>query len=421
MTISEKVLASHSNHNSVSPGDFVEARIDRAMVHEALGVPGGVAEIFNKTGADHVWDEKRIIALLDHWTPAPTVEVAETHKQCRAFASEQGLENWLDLNAGISHQVLPERGMVLPGELIVGTDSHTTTYGAFGALGTGVGVTDMALVFATGKLWFRVPDSIKCFLEGETPSYIMGKDIIHHILSLIGADGANYKSIEFYGEPIKKLSIDGRMTLANMSIEAGAKFGIIPPDKKTIDYLAARIPKSESLRPVLSDSDATFESYHTVDVTNLEPQVAKPPSPANSVSVREVEGVEVDEAFIGTCTNGRVEDLAIGARILKGRKVASRTRLIVIPASVQVYRDAMAAGHIETIHQAGGIVEYPSCGPCIGGQLGVIGDNEVAIATMNRNFTGRMGSNKALVYLASPATVAASAVKGAIADPRQYL
>jgi len=288
-------------------------------------------------------------------------------------------------------------------------------------LGTGVGVTDMALVFATGKLWFRVPESIKCFLEGETPSYIMGKDIIHHVLSLIGADGANYKSIEFYGEPTKKLSIDARMTLANMSIEAGAKFGIIPPDKKTIDYLAARAPKSTNLRPVLGDSDATFESHHTVDVTNLEPQVAKPPSPANSVSVRDLEGLEIDEAFIGTCTNGRVEDLAIAARILKGRKVSSGTRLIVIPASVQVYRDAMAAGYIETIHQAGGIVEYPSCGPCIGGQLGVIGDNEVAIATMNRNFTGRMGSNTALVYLASPATVAASALKGAIADPRQYL
>ncbi len=420
MTISEKVLASHSDHYDVSPEEFVAARIDRAMVHEALGVPGGVAEIFSKTGADHVWDEKRIIALLDHWTPAPTVEVADTHNQCRAFAREQGLENWLDLNAGISHQVLPERGMVLPGELIVGTDSHTTTYGAFGALGTGVGVTDMALVFATGKLWFRVPESIKCLLEGKTPSYIMGKDIIHHILSLIGADGANYKSIEFYGEPIKNLSIDGRMTLANMSIEAGAKFGIIPPDNKTLNYVASRIPRNEILKPVLSDSDAAFESHLTVDITSLEPQVAKPPSPANSVSVREVEGVEVDEAFIGTCTNGRVEDLAMAARILKGRKVASGIRLIVIPASVQVYRDAMAAGLIQTIHQAGGIVEYPSCGPCIGGQLGVIGDDEVAIATMNRNFTGRMGSNKALVYLASPATVAASALKGAIADPRQY-
>lgn len=421
MTISEKILASHSDHHLLIPGEFVEARIDRAMVHEALGVPGGVADIFRKTGANQVWDEKRIIALLDHWTPAPSVEVAETHKQCRAFASEQGLENWLDLNAGISHQVLPERGMVRPGELIVGTDSHTTTYGAFGALGTGVGVTDMAMVFATGELWFRVPESIKIVLEGETPSFIMGKDIIHHILSLIGADGANYKSIEFYGEPIKKLSIDGRMTLANMSIEAGGKFGIIPPDTKTITYLKARIPKNETLKPTLSDSDATFESHHSVDITNLEPQVAKPPSPANSVSVREVAGVEVDEAFIGTCTNGRVEDLAVAARILKGRKIASRTRMIVIPASVQVYRDAMAAGYVETIHQSGGIVEYPSCGPCIGGQLGVIGDNEVAIATMNRNFTGRMGSNKARVYLASPATVAASAIKGAIADPRQYL
>src|SRR5436309_10351471 len=347
--------------------------------------------------------------------------MAETHKQCRAFADEQGLENWLDLNAGISHQVRPERGMVLPGELIAGTDSHTTTYGAFGALGTGVGVTDMALVFATGKLWFRVPESIKCFLEGETPSYIMGKDIIHHVLFLIGADGANYKSIEFYGEPTEKLSIDARMTLANMSIEAGAKFGIIPPDKKTIDYLVARAPKSTNLKPVLSDSDATFESHHSVDVTNLEPQVAKPPSPASSVSVRDLEGLEIDEAFIGTCTNGRVEDLAIAARILKGRKVSSGTRLIVIPASVQVYRDAMAAGHIETIHQAGGIVEYPSCGPCIGGQLGVIGVKEVGMGTRNRNSTVGWAGKRAWAYLPSPPPVPAPAFKGAIATPRRYL
>src|SRR3989442_3511807 len=247
MTISEKVLASHSGRDSVSPGEFVEARIDHAMVHEALGVTGGVAEIFRKTGAGKVWDEKKIIALLDHWTPAPTVQVAETHKQCRLFAAEQRIENWLDLTAGISHQVLPERGFIRPGELIVGTDSHTTTYGAFGALGTGVGVTDMAIVFATGKLWFRVPETIKVLLTGKIPSYIMGKDIIHYILSVMGVDGANYKTIEFYGPSVEELSIDGRMTLANMSIEAGAKFGIVPPDNKILDYLTDKIPRGESV------------------------------------------------------------------------------------------------------------------------------------------------------------------------------
>ncbi len=417
--MAEKIFASHSGKDTVSPGEFVEASIDKAMVHEALGVTGGVADIFRNMRAGKVWDPDSIIAVLDHWVPAPSPQVADTHNQCREFVKEYRISNWYDMSAGISHQVLPEKGKVKPGELIVGTDSHTTTYGAFGALGTGVGVTDMAIVFATGKLWFRVPETIKCVLNGKMKPYIMGKDLIHHVLSLIGADGANYKSLEFYGSAIEQLSIDGRMTLANMSIEAGAKDGLIPPDDKTIDYLKPRV--SGEIRSVKSDTDAQFQDEFETEITNLDPQVAKPPSAANSVSVREVEGVEVDEAFVGTCTNGRVEDLAMTARILKGRKVASGTRLVVIPASTEVYMDALKQGLLATIHEAGGIVEYPTCGPCIGGQLGVIGDGEVAIATMNRNFTGRMGSNKGLVFLASPATVAASAVKGKITDPREFL
>ncbi len=419
MTMAEKIFASHSGKDTVNPGEFVEARIDKAMVHEALGVPGGVADIFRNMGAGNVWDPDSIIAVLDHWVPAPSPQVADTHNQCREFVKEYRISNWYDMGAGISHQVLPEKGKVKPGELIVGTDSHTTTYGAFGALGTGVGVTDMAIVFATGRLWFRVPETIKCVLRGKMQPYIMGKDLIHHVLSLIGADGANYKSLEFYGSAIEQLSIDGRMTLANMSIEAGAKDGLIPPDDRTIDYLKPRV--SGEIRPVKSDTDAQFQDEFETEITNLDPQVAKPPSAANSVSVREVEGVEVDEAFVGTCTNGRVEDLAMTARILKGRKVASGTRLVVIPASTDVYMDSLKQGLLAVIHKAGGVVEYPTCGPCIGGQLGVIGDGEVAIATMNRNFTGRMGSNKGLVYLASPATVAASAVKGKITDPREFL
>ena len=415
--MAEKILASHAGRASVRPGDYVEATIDKAMVHEALGVPGGVAEVFRSLGASKVWNPDSVLALLDHWVPAPTVQVADTHNQCREFVHEYNIRNWYDMNAGISHQVLPEKGLVKPGELIVGTDSHTTTYGAFGALGTGVGVTDMAIVFATGKLWFRVPETIKCILEGKLQPYIMGKDLIHHVLSLIGSDGANYKSLEFSGSTIDQLSIDGRMTLANMSIEGGAKDGLIPTDQKTIDYLKERTP--DRLYPLKSDADADYDEVVQSEISSLDPQVAKPPSPANSVSVREVEGIEVDEAFIGTCTNGRLEDLTITAKILKGR--TARSRLVVIPASIEVYTDALRGGLLSIIHEAGGIVEYPTCGPCIGGQLGVIGDNEVAIATMNRNFTGRMGSSTARVYLASPATVAASAINGSITDPREFL
>ncbi len=417
--MAEKILASHSGKNRVSPGEFVEANIDVAMVHEALGVTGGVADIFREMGAEKVWSPDKVIALLDHWIPAPSPQVADTHRECREFVKEFRITNWFDMTSGISHQVLPERGKVKPGELIVGTDSHTTTYGAFGALGTGVGVTDMAIVFATGKLWFRIPETIKCVLDGKIQPYIMGKDLIHHVLSLIGADGASYKSMEFYGRAIDHLSIDGRMTMANMSVEAGAKDGLIPTDRKTMEFLRSRV--SGEIKPIGSDVGAEFSDEIEADVSELDPQVAKPPSPANSVSVREVEGVEVDEAFIGTCTNGRVEDLAMAARILKGREVAADTRLVVIPASTWVYLDALKLGLLSTIHEAGGVVEYPTCGPCIGGQLGVIGDGDVAIATMNRNFTGRMGSNKGLVYLASPATVAASAVKGRISDPREFL
>jgi homoaconitate hydratase family protein len=419
MTMAEKILASHAGKTIVSPGEYVEACVDKAMVHEALGVPGGVAEVFRSLGAEKVWNPDRVLALLDHWVPAPSSQVADTHKKCREFVHEHNIRNWYDMNAGISHQVLPERGLVKPGELIVGTDSHTTTYGAFGAFGTGVGVTDMAIVFATGKLWFRVPETVKCILEGKLKPYLMGKDLIHHVLSLIGSDGANYKSLEFYGSTIDQLSIDGRMTISNMSIEAGAKDGLIPADEKTIQYLSTRT--SEALLPVNSDTDAGYDDVVETEISSLDPQVARPPSPANSASVREAEGIEVDEAFIGTCTNGRLEDLAMAARILRGRKVSSRTRLVVIPASTEVYMDAMKHGSLSLLHSAGAIVEYPTCGPCIGGQLGVLGDGEVAITTMNRNFTGRMGSNKGTVYLASPATVAASAVKGWITDPREFL
>jgi len=416
MTIAEKILADHSGKNRVSPGEIVNATIDRVMVHEMLGLPGGVAELFEKLNLEKVWDSDRIVALLDHWVPAPSVAIAEAHKVCREFVKKYGIKHWYDMTAGICHQIMPEKGHVCPGELVIGTDSHTTTYGAFGAFGTGVGTTDMTVIFATGKIWLKVPETIRYTISGVLPPMVMGKDIILRILKEIGTEGASYKCLEYYGEAIKQLSIDGRMTISNMSLEADAKAAIIPPDEKTIDYVKSRT--SRSFKAVEADPDAEYVDEVSLDVSGLEPQVAKPSSPSSSVSVGEAEGTPIDEAFIGSCTNGRIEDLRMAACILKGRKVAGSVRLIVIPASYEIFKQSLREGMIETILEAGGIVESPTCGPCIGGHLGVLGSGEVAIATVSRNFLGRMGSPKAKVYLASPATVAASAVKGKIADPR---
>jgi 3-isopropylmalate/(R)-2-methylmalate dehydratase large subunit len=416
MTIAEKILAVHSDRKQVSPGEIVNASVDRVMVHEMLGTPGGVAEVFEKLGLPRVWDSDKIVALLDHWVPAPTVDMAEVHKVCRRFVKTYGIVHWYDMRAGICHQVMPEKGHVCPGELIVGTDSHTTTYGAFGAFATGVGATDMAVIFATGRLWFKVPETIKYTVTGKLPSFIVGKDIILRILKEMGAYGASYKCLEFYGDVIKRFSLDSRMTISNMSVEADAKAAIIPPDEKTISFVRSRA--NRPFKVVKADSNAEYADNLELDVSNLEPQVAKPSSPADSVSVREVAGTPIDEAFIGSCTNGRLEDLRVTARILKSRKVAETVRLIVIPASYEIFLQAIKEGLIETILKAGGIVESPTCGPCIGGHLGVLGADEVAIATVSRNFMGRMGSPKAKVYLAAPATTAASAVKGEITDPR---
>ncbi len=416
MTIAEKILADHSGKCEVSPGEIVNAAVDRVMVHEMLGMRGGVAELFEKFGLDKVWDPERIVALLDHWVPAPSIEIAEQHKICRDFVKKFGIRNWYDMREGICHQIMPEKGHVCPGELILGTDSHTTTYGAFGAFGTGVGTTDMAIVFATGKLWLKVPESMRCIISGKIPSMIMGKDIILHTLKEIGAGGASYRCLEYYGDAISQLSIDGRMTVSNMAVEADAKAAIIPPDKKTIEYVKSRT--SRAFKTVEADQDAVYVEEVSLNVSDLEPQVAKPPSPSNSFPITEVEEIPIDEAFIGSCTNGRLEDLRIAAKILKNKKVEESIRLIVIPASYEIFKQALREGIVETVLEAGGIVESPTCGPCIGGHLGVLASNETAITTSNRNFVGRMGSPKAKVYLASPATVAASAVKGRITDPR---
>jgi len=396
MTIAEKILASHSDRGEVHSGEIVNASVDRVMVHEMLGLSGGVAEVFEKLNLDRVWDPDKIVALLDHWVPAPSVDMADTHRVCRDFVKKHGIRHWYDMKAGICHQVMPEKGHVCPGELIVGSDSHSTTYGAFGAFGTGIGTTDVAVIFATGKLWFRVPETIRCTVSGKLPPMTMGKDIILRILGDIGAEGASYKCLEYHGETIKRLSIDGRMTICNMSVEADAKAAIVPPDEKTISYV--RLRTDRPFKAVEADADAEYVDDLSFDVSDLEPQVAKPSSPANSVPVGEAEGAPIDEAFIGSCTNGRLEDMRMAAETLRGRKVAESTRLIVIPASYEVYLQALNEGIIEIILEAKGIVESPTCGPCIGGHL---------------------GSPKSKVYLASPATVAASAITGKITDPRK--
>nr|MDO8062358.1 3-isopropylmalate dehydratase large subunit [Candidatus Freyrarchaeum guaymaensis] len=378
-----------------------------------------IADIYEELGVDRVWDPKKIVALIDHWTPAPSIDAAVIHVTCRRFVEKYGVENWLDMREGICHVVLPEKGFVKPGDLVVGSDSHTTTYGAVGAFATGIGATDMAIVLATGELWFRVPSTVKFNITGKLQPLVMGKDIILHIIGEIGVDGATYKAMEFSGEVVRELSMDGRFTLCNMAVEAGGKAGIIEPDEKTIEWVKARV--SQPFNPVMNDTDAEYEEVIDVDVSGLEPQVAKPPSPQNTVPVSEVEGTKIDQAFVGSCTNGRLEDLRVAAKILKGRKVARNVRAIIIPASKETYLAAMREGLIETFLEAGCVVCNPTCGPCIGAHLGLLAPGEVCISSSNRNFVGRMGSKDAWIYLASPATVAASAVTGEITDPRSLV
>lgn len=415
-TIAEKIFASHAGLRSVSAGEIVQASVDWAMVHEELGTPNGVANLFETLGLRKVWNTERIVALLDHWVPAPSVEAAEIHKNCRAFATKYRIKHWYDMHGGICHQLMPEKGFVCPGELIVGTDSHTITYGALGALGTGIGATDMAVVFATGKLWFKIPETIHCTLDGQLQPPVMGMDVALRTLKELSGEKALYRAIEYYGKAVADMSIEARLTLCNMAVEAEAKAAFVPPDKKTVDYVKART--SRKFNPVMADENAEYIGTYSINVSKLEPQIAKPYTPANVVSVLELEDTPIDQAFIGSCTGGRLEDLRAAAKILKQKHVAKNTRLIVIPASYEIFLQAIREGLVETFIKSGSIVESPSCGPCSGGHLGLLASGETAIATVSRNFVGRMGSPEAKVYIASAATVAASAVKGKITDPR---
>jgi 3-isopropylmalate/(R)-2-methylmalate dehydratase large subunit len=413
MNITEKILAKASAKTSVLPGDIVDTNVDMVMVHDLTG-PLAV-EAFRRIGIAHVWDNKKIVIILDHQVPAESVKAAELHKMLRAFAKEQSIRFYDVGRGGICHQVMPEKGHVLPGSVIVGADSHTCTYGALGAFATGIGSTEAAAVFATGKIWLKVPETIRINVEGEFKPFVTPKDLILSIIGKIGADGATYKATEFTGSTIRTMSIAGRMTLCNMTVEMGAKNGIIEPDETTRKFLKGRTNKPyETFK---SDADADYGRVVELDVSELEPVVACPSSVDNVKPVSEVDA-PIEQAFIGSCTNGRIEDLRVAAQIMKGNTVKDGVRALVIPASQEVYRQAVDEGLVEIFTDAGALVCGSACGPCLGGHIGLLAAGETCVSTSNRNFIGRMGSTQASVYLASPATVAASALTGRITDPR---
>ncbi|WP_292469733.1 3-isopropylmalate dehydratase large subunit [Methanolobus sp.] len=410
-TISEKIF-SRAAGKKAKANDFVIADIDFAMAHDGTSVLA--VKAFREMEEEKVWNPDRIVIPFDHLTPANTDTTAVLQHDIRGWIQKQGIKNFYDVGEGICHQLLPENGFALPGKLIVGADSHSCTYGAFGALGTGVGATDMAEIFASGKLWFKVPESIKITTNGNFKEGVYAKDLILKIISTLGVAGATYKAAEFYGSTIDSLSMSGRMTLSNMAIEMGAKAGIVPPDKTTFDFLEGIA--AEEYEPVYADEDAVYSKEYNFDASELEPQIASPHQVDNVHDISDIKPTKLDQAFIGTCTNGRLEDLELAASILNGEKVAIRT--IVVPASRSVLIEAVRKGIVETLLDAGVVIGSPGCGPCLGGHMGVIGKGETCISTANRNFKGRMGTG-GLIYLASPATAAASALTGEITDPRE--
>ena len=409
-TISQKIFSRASGSaKMVEPGEIVEAGVDYAMSHDGTSVLA--IKAFQEMGSERVWDPERIVIPFDHIVPANNETAAELQRDVRAWAKEQNISNFFDCGSGVCHQVFPESGFALPGLLLVGADSHSCTYGALGAFGTGVGATDMAEIYSRGRLWLKVPETIAVRVTGALRPFVSAKDIALMVIGKLGADGATYRAVEYIGQTIEALSISGRMTLCNLGVEMGAKAAIVPPDKKTHAWLAGRA--RQPYRQVQSDPDC-YDYEYEYDVTDLEPQVAAPYRVDNVKPVCELEGLKVDQVFIGTCTNGRLEDLDQTARILKGKSVMART--LVIPASREVLLEALAGGIIQTLVEAGAMIGPPGCGPCLGAHMGVLAEGEVCVSTSNRNFPGRMGKG-GLVYLASPATAAASALAGYLTAP----
>lgn len=409
-TISEKIFSRASGERAEA-GEIVEAKVDYAMSHDGTSVLA--IKAFREMGSERVFDPERIVIPFDHIVPANNSTAADLQREVRSWAKDQKIVHFYDGGRGICHQVFPEEGFALPGTLLVGADSHSCTYGAFGAFGTGVGATDMAEIYSRGRLWFKVPETIGVRVSGKLGRRVFAKDLTLMLIGAIGADGATYKAIEYVGETIEGLSISGRMTLCNMGVEMGAKAAIVPPDEVTEKFLEGRA--KEPYRPVCSDP-GSYDSEMEFDVSDLEPMVAAPFRVDNVRPVSELSRTEVDQVFIGTCTNGRYEDLEVAAEILKGKMVRSRT--LVIPASREILLRALSTGIIETLVKAGAMIGTPGCGPCLGAHMGVIGEGEVCLSTANRNFPGRMGKG-GLVYLASPATAAATAIAGEITDPRE--
>ncbi len=414
MNIVEKILAKASNQDQVSPGEIVEARIDKAMMNDITG-PLAI-EAFKNMGGEKVWDTTRTIIILDHLVPANDDQSAHLHKLLRDFANEQDLKYFYDVGrGGVCHQIMLENH-VKPGEVIVGADSHTCTYGALGAFSTGIGSTEIASVYLTGRLWFKVPPVIQVVVNGGFKPHIAPKDLILYTIGQLTADGATYRGVEFTGQAVDATSIEGRMTLCNMVVEMGAKNGIVSPDAKTAEYFTSRGVSPVNF--IKGDDDSDYEKIFEYDASSLEPIIALPPSVDNVKPVSEIGTIEIDQALLGSCTNGRLEDFRIAAEILQNKKVKKNVRALVIPASQEIYLRAMKEGLLEIFVKAGALVCNPNCGPCYGGHLGLMAAGEACVSSSNRNFIGRMGSPKADIYLASPATVAASAITGRITDPR---
>jgi 3-isopropylmalate/(R)-2-methylmalate dehydratase large subunit len=423
MTITEKILAAHSGYTELFPGQLIQANCDMTLAND-ITAPLAIAE-FHKLGVDHVWDRSRVALVPDHFTPNRDIKSAQQAKYVRDFAHEMGIVNYFEIGeVGIEHALLPELGLVLPGDLVIGADSHTCTYGALGAFSTGVGSTDLACAMATGEAWFRVPESIKLVLRGSLSRWVSGKDLILKIIGDIGVDGARYMAMEFTGDAISGLSMDNRFTIANMVIEAGAKNGIFPVDKHTIEYLQVSMKskrRKDSYTVYESDSDARYREVLEYDLSTLEPQVAFPHLPENTKGISEIDKIKIDQVVIGSCTNGRLEDLKIAAGILRGKKVRKGVRVLVFPATQKIYLEALRQGLIEIFVESGAAVSTPTCGPCLGGHMGILADGERAVSTTNRNFVGRMGHKGSEVYLASPAVAAASALTGFISSPDEVM
>ena len=418
MTITEKILAAAAGKTRVEPGDVIDAKIDCIMCHDVTTPPA--ISMLKEKGIDKVFDPEKIVVTPDHFQPAKDIKSAELHKRLDSWAKEKGIKHYYKLGrAGVCHALLPEQGHIRPGEVIVGGDSHTCTYGAFAAFSTGIGSTDLAAAIATGKLWFRVPASEKIVLNGRLPKGVYSKDVILAVIAKIGTDGALYKAMEFTGSALSEMSMEARMTITNMAIEAGAKNGIIGFDEITKKYLDERIKGKKEYKIYESDKNAKYEQTIEIDCSKLEPIVALPHLPSNSKKIGECSGIKMDQSYIGSCTNGRIEDLRIAAAIMKGKKVAIRT--IIVPATPEIWKQAMDEGLFDIFYDAGCVISAPTCGACLGGFMGILAQGEKCVSTTNRNFVGRMGSPKSEVYLASPATAAASAVEGKLTDPRKYM